>query len=202
MTPIVTPSCGLAPLIRQAVKLCLRPPGTLWTCLPTFLQVASVATLTAPGYAAAAVSSTRLPMRATLLCAQGGVLLDQGFYTVYRSVFEQLARQELDAFEQGSGKTRQPPTFPSFGACCALRSAGGMTICQYSLNSVAIRCMHCLSVAGASDAGAKEVSDFYNFWQNFVTDHTFDWADQFNLAAAPNRPVSICALIAVLAHEL
>ena len=33
---------------------------------------------------------------------------------------------------------------------------------------------------------------FYAFWQNFVTDLGFEWADKFNLAAAPNRPVSNC----------
>ena len=39
----------------------------------------------------------------------------QGFYTVYRVVFEQLAAQELEAFEGGAAKAATSPDYPSFG---------------------------------------------------------------------------------------
>ncbi|KAK9806652.1 hypothetical protein WJX73_004364 [Symbiochloris irregularis] len=80
----------------------------------------------------------------------------KGFYTVYREVFEQLASQEREAFEEGETRAASPPDYPYFGT---------------------------------SSAGEKEVASFYAFWTNFVTDLSFEWADQFNLAAAPNRPV-------------
>lgn len=80
----------------------------------------------------------------------------KGFYTVYRGVFDNLAREEEEDFDAAASKGRDLPAFPSFGN---------------------------------SDASAKQVSEFYSFWQHFVSDQSFDWADEYNLAAAPNRMV-------------
>ena len=44
-------------------------------------------------------------------------------------------------------------------------------------------------LAGQSTASSDQVSRFYTFWLNFVSDRSFTWADKYNLALAPNRLV-------------
>ncbi|MEW5316450.1 MAG: hypothetical protein WDW38_007822 [Sanguina aurantia] len=42
---------------------------------------------------------------------------------------------------------------------------------------------------GMGSAGAAEVNAFYGYWSTFATAKDFSWADSYNLAAAPSRPV-------------
>eukprot|EP00983_Pelagomonas_calceolata_P042499 1138530-Pelagomonas_calceolata.AAC.1 len=39
-----------------------------------------------------------------------------------------------------------------------------------------------------SQSSAAEVHAFYSEWSHFCTAKSFGWADQYNLASAPNRP--------------
>ena len=48
---------------------------------------------------------------------------------------------------------------------------------------------HMVRHAGLSTASSDQVARFYNFWQHFVSDRSFAWADKWNLATAPNRLV-------------
>lgn len=101
-------------------------------------------------------------------------------------MFDNLAREEEEDFDAAASKGRDLPAFPSFGehnqlAC--ISSMGNLTGGRAWCHSVLLRC------AGNSDASAKQVSEFYSFWQHFVSDQSFDWADEYNLAAAPNRMV-------------
>ncbi|EIE20919.1 putative DNAJA5 protein, partial [Coccomyxa subellipsoidea C-169] len=77
----------------------------------------------------------------------------KGFYTVYREVFEGLARSESEAAERGGKRGPAPTGF------------------------------------GRSDSPWSEVSAFYRYWLQFVSDREFGWADVHNLASAPNRKV-------------
>lgn len=84
----------------------------------------------------------------------------QGFYGVYRELFETLAQQEAAAWEDSEAaakdsRERLAPA-PSFGT---------------------------------SSSSAAEVFGFYSSWQSFVTFKHFAWADQYNPATAPNRQV-------------
>ena len=105
---------------------------------------------------------------------------------MYSTVFEQLAKQEQEAFDENASKVSSLPTYPFFGMqICSrvLRAQGLARLLWQQLTMPDL-------LSGTSKASAKEVTDFYAFWQHFVSDQTFDWADQYNLAAAPNRPVS------------
>ncbi len=44
---------------------------------------------------------------------------------------------------------------------------------------------------GRSDSPWSEVSAFYRYWLQFVSDREFGWADVHNLASAPNRKVHL-----------
>ena len=79
----------------------------------------------------------------------------QGFYTVYREVFEGLSKHENEAAERAGKKGPSPAGF------------------------------------GRSDSPWSEVSAFYRYWLQFVSDREFGWADVHNLASAPNRKVII-----------
>jgi hypothetical protein len=80
----------------------------------------------------------------------------QGFYTVYREVFEGLSKHESEAAERAGKKGPSPASF------------------------------------GLSDSPWSEVSAFYRYWLQFVSDREFGWADVHNLASAPNRKLIIC----------
>ena len=43
---------------------------------------------------------------------------------------------------------------------------------------------------GRSDSPWSEVSAFYRYWLQFVSDREFGWADVHNLSSAPNRKVT------------
>ena len=47
---------------------------------------------------------------------------------------------------------------------------------------------------GRAESPWSEVSAFYQYWLQFVSDRSFAWADVHNLAAAPNRKVGFCSL--------
>lgn len=87
----------------------------------------------------------------------------QGFYSVYRELFETLATQEVAAWEESEAAvardSQAPAAAPSFGS---------------------------------SGSPAAEVFAFYSSWQSFVTFKDFAWADQYNPATAPNRQVNFC----------
>lgn len=78
----------------------------------------------------------------------------QGFYTVYRGVFEGLLQKEVEAAERAAKKGPAPTGF------------------------------------GRADSPWAEVSAFYQYWLQFVSDRHFAWADAHNLASAPNRKVA------------
>lgn len=42
---------------------------------------------------------------------------------------------------------------------------------------------------GNSATSGKEVLKFYSVWSSFVSSRDFNWADEYNLASAPNRKV-------------
>lgn len=91
---------------------------------------------------------------------------EDGFYTVYREVFQKISQEETQAYELAarlaSGKNRQrkdveTPDFPSFGA---------------------------------SDSDYESVvRPFYSFWSSFCTYLTFDSLDKYNTTEAENRRI-------------
>jgi hypothetical protein len=80
---------------------------------------------------------------------------------VYDALFQKLAEQEAQARER-RGKAGK-----------AGGSTAGPTYPRF----------------GTSVASWPEVSAFYSEWGGFVTAKDFSWADEYNLAAAPNRKV-------------
>lgn len=88
----------------------------------------------------------------------------QGFYTIYRDVFDGLFKHETEAAER-TGK--KGPSSVGFGR---------------------------------SDSPWSEVSAFYQYWLQFVSDREFAWADVHNLASAPNRKV-VCPLFCQICNS-
>ena len=91
---------------------------------------------------------------------------EDGFYTVYRKVFEQLAEEEQKALEQVSRYSKNkskanskedPRTFPSFG--------------------------------DSNSDYEQIVRPFYSFWSGFCTSLTFDHLDKYNTTEAENRRI-------------
>lgn len=87
----------------------------------------------------------------------------QGFYTVFAEVFAKLARAEAEAAERAAARGG--------------KGSGGAEMGP------------CLPSFGGSQAPWAEVSAFYQAWLHFVSDRDFAWADEYNLASAPNRKV-------------
>ncbi|CAO3681179.1 unnamed protein product [Rhizopus microsporus] len=83
----------------------------------------------------------------------------KGFYNVYRSLFERLAKEEEEAFRNDlnmEDDTKYRP-YPAFG--------------------------------NADTPFIENVRDFYNAWLNFSTVKSFIWMDKWRLSDAPNRIV-------------
>lgn len=83
----------------------------------------------------------------------------RGFYTVYDYLFEKLAEQELHAAHSRAERKGIP---------------------SHSER---------LPRFGNSSTPGKDVMAFYVAWSSFVSSRNFDWADEYNLASAPNRRV-------------
>lgn len=86
-------------------------------------------------------------------------LLFKGFYNVYRSLFERLAKEEEEAFRNDlnmEDDTKYRP-YPAFG--------------------------------NADTPFIENVRDFYNAWLSFSTVKSFIWMDKWRLSDAPNRIV-------------
>ncbi|KAI8089563.1 uncharacterized protein BX664DRAFT_263089 [Halteromyces radiatus] len=94
---------------------------------------------------------------------------DQGFYTVYRQLFQKLANEEEEAYrnspseDDGMGSSGYT-TLPSFGNSKT----------PFADND------------GYLGYGAY-VRDFYGAWSNFSTQKSFQWLDKWRLSDAPNR---------------
>lgn len=93
---------------------------------------------------------------------------EDGFYTVYKNVFEELAKEEEKALEQAAryaktknksenNKTKTINSYPSFGD----------------------------STSDYEDV----VRPFYAFWSGFCTSLTFDHLDKYNTLEAENRRI-------------
>ena len=87
--------------------------------------------------------------------------MSQGFFTIYRHLFERLAHDE---------KQYTDGPFPSFGD-----SSWPW-------------------LPPSKDEKDRCSRTFYAYWTNFVTEKGFEWADQWNLAEAPDRKVRRCVL--------
>ncbi|KAI9302941.1 hypothetical protein BJ944DRAFT_166328 [Cunninghamella echinulata] len=106
---------------------------------------------------------------------------DQGFYTVYRKLFQKLAEEEEEAFRNNPTQYDNDDmddidekdiymSLPSFGN----------TKTPFADNSK----------DGQSNLGfGAYVRDFYSAWSNFSTRKTFQWLDKWRLSDAPNRIV-------------
>jgi DnaJ family protein A protein 5 len=86
------------------------------------------------------------------------------FYSVYRRIFDQIARDEVEH--------RQ-------------RDASELTI---NSNSAASYSSTPPSF-GTSRSAWPDVQRFYTWWQQFVSQRDFSWADRYQLNKAPNRKV-------------
>ena len=88
---------------------------------------------------------------------------EQGFYAVYRNLFEKLAQEEAEAvandrYEESTGAQTY---FPSFGC----------------------------STTAYDDNSDSDVKQFYNAWLTFSSQKSFSWCDKFRLSEAPDRRV-------------
>lgn len=135
----------------------------------------------------------------------------QGFYTVYGSLFERLAKQEERAWEErradaeGSDEERGAAGAPAWprSACwpvhspaahvplhlshCDARLADGIIMeCSWLAQITLPPLLHYFRF-GTSEADAAQVNAFYGHWAHFSTAKTFAWAELYNLASAPNR---------------
>ncbi|MEW5306528.1 MAG: hypothetical protein WDW36_008986 [Sanguina aurantia] len=86
----------------------------------------------------------------------------KGFYAVYATLFAKLAKQEAEAWEKR-------------GAAGDEDGEGRQPPVHPGF--------------GMGCAVAAEVNAFYGYWSTFATAKDFSWADSYNLAAAPSRPV-------------
>ncbi|CAO3650660.1 unnamed protein product [Cunninghamella blakesleeana] len=103
---------------------------------------------------------------------------DQGFYTIYRKLFQKLAEEEEEAFrnnptdnDDDDGQIDERDIYmslPSFG--------NSKTPFADSTKN------------GRQPFGAY-VRDFYSAWSNFSTRKSFRWLDKWRLSDAPNRIV-------------
>ncbi|KAG0226346.1 hypothetical protein BGW42_003681 [Actinomortierella wolfii] len=82
-----------------------------------------------------------------------------GFFTVYRNLFQKLAEEEKEADDLAGG---QGVHYPSFGGSAS----------PYE-----------------STMGEDDVKQFYNTWLKFSTAKSFAWCDKYRLSEAPDRRV-------------
>jgi DnaJ family protein A protein 5 len=102
----------------------------------------------------------------------------QGFYSVYRSLFQKLANEEEEAYRNNPEQDDDDDNGPGFGPSSmytALPSFGNSKT-PFADND------------GYLGFGAY-ARDFYAAWSNFSTRKTFQWADKWRLSDAPNRYV-------------
>ena len=92
---------------------------------------------------------------------------EDGFYTVYRQVFDQLAQEELQAIQ------------------LAARLSKGKNKLKSDSSSES------LPAFGNSDSDYDQVvRPFYAYWSGFCTQLTFDHLDKYNTTEAENRRIS------------
>ncbi|KAI8381146.1 uncharacterized protein BYT42DRAFT_612955 [Radiomyces spectabilis] len=95
---------------------------------------------------------------------------DQGFFTVYRKLFQKLSNEEEEAYRNDPpddyDDQRSFTSYPSFGDSKT----------PYADND------RYLGYGGY-------VRDFYNAWLNFSSVKSFSWMDKWRLSEAPNRYV-------------
>lgn len=110
--------------------------------------------------------------RAAMLYATHDLIFDeitiQGFYTVYRALFQKLSDEEEDAFRNDPSEddVHSFTPYPSFGDSKTPFADSD----------------------GYRGYGAY-VRDFYNAWTNFTTVKSFSWMEKWRLSEAPNRYV-------------
>ncbi|KAI8337641.1 hypothetical protein BC941DRAFT_425822 [Chlamydoabsidia padenii] len=102
---------------------------------------------------------------------------DQGFYTVYRSLFQKLANEEEEAYRNNPNQDDDDDS-----------SAFGNSSVYTTLPSFGNSKTPFADNDGYLGYGAY-ARDFYGAWSNFSTRKTFQWADKWRLSDAPNRYV-------------
>lgn len=92
----------------------------------------------------------------------------EGFYTVYRNVFEKLKSEEEDAFNYKQENDSDDDDDEDKEVVREFVKPPGF---------------------GDSKTSIDAVLEFYNFWSNFSTYKSFSWADTYDAREAPNRYV-------------
>ena len=95
-----------------------------------------------------------------------------GFYTVYRDVFEAVAKEETSASTDDDD----------------LDDEDGSSRRTSSRGSVPSELPPAPSF-GTSKSPEADVRQFYAYWSNFVSRQSFAQADKYRLSEAPNRQV-------------
>lgn len=113
----------------------------------------------------------------------------QGFYSVYSSVFANLAKAE-------AASSKQAGSHAAFGASRVQRGFTGACDIFFARMGVAPCGTWCCTetqpehlTAGTSSSPWSEVNAFYNHWAGFVSKRDFSWADEYDVRQAPNRKV-------------
>jgi len=87
---------------------------------------------------------------------------EDGFYTVYRKVFEIIKGEEEKARQ--NNQDLDDDTYFSVGG----KNAPGF---------------------GDSTTSLEKLQEFYKYWENFITFKSFSWKDIYNLNEAQNRQI-------------